>query len=370
VKNLLAPLWHPPEPSFAGGFYRAERMLQSFRNYEAYVVASDTFPVDKVRVRRYPARFLHSNARLLFKVLRGLNWIWSTSSLVLLSLLWREKFDVIYAGPSEILPISLSAVIVAKIRRIPVILCNLNVQDTEFWSLNRLVHQAADAIITISPALADELRAEKIDVPIFIGTAGVDDFSVSPEPAQYDCIFVGRHTEAKGIFDLLRIWRLVCDARPGSRLACAGPINPKFSERIDDLLTSLQLEKSVTLFGPISEEKKWKLYAVSRLCVFPSHVEGWGIVPLEAHLAGIPVVAYDLPAYVQTIAESPGAFFVPCGDVTAFAQTVLERLARPSVDRTVLRAWAKKFTWSAAVEQEEQIINAVLQRVPVNNDRK
>lgn len=357
MKRLLAPLWYPPEPNFAGGFYRSKRILESIETWSPYVIASDTFPLDAgaIQIHRYPSRLLAGRSAL-FKVMRVLNWMWSTLAIIVLGLRWREKFDIVYGGPSEILPISLGALVIGKIRRIPVVLCNFNVRDTELWALNRLVHNRADAIITLSDALAEELRREDLNAPIYIGATGVDDFSVPPREIQFDGIFVGRHTEAKGIFDLLRAWRLVCDSRPDARLACIGSITPHLEVNVRLAQRSLRLEENVTFLGPLSEREKWEAYASSRFCVFPSLVEGWGIVPIEAQLAGLPVVAYDLPAYAGTIAQSPGATLVPVGDVAGVAGAALKLFENDDVDRLALRTWAKRFTWSAAAAQEERIL--------------
>jgi len=363
VKRLLAPLWSPPEPSFAGGFYRAKRILESLDRLEPFAIASDTFPIGVPNVRRYPTRRLGTASALFFKVVRAVNWMWSTLAIIAMGLAWREKFDVVYGGPSEILPISLSALVIGKLRGIPVVLCNQNVRGTEFWMLNREVHRAADAIVTVSEALAEELRSEGLRVPIYVGTNGADDGSLPEQPPRYDGVFVGRHTQAKGIPELFEAWRRVCDARPDARLACAGFIAPHVNERLRAALRSLKLEANVSLLGPISDGEKWQLYATSRLCVFPSHVEGWGIVPIEAHLAGLPVVAYNLPAYDNTIAKSPGAKLVQLGDVNAFADSILDFLSTDRIDRETLRSWAKRFTWSAAAAREEQILEQALENI-------
>jgi len=164
---------------------------------------------------------------------------------------------------------------------------------------------------------------------------------------------------AKGIFDLFEIWRLVCDVRPGARLACAGFVPPHLVRRIRRTLRLLRLESNVALLGPVSENDKWQLYATSRICVFPSHVEGWGIVPIEALLAGVPVVAYDLGAYAGTIAQCAGAHLVRVGDVAAFAQEALALLSNEEIDRAALAQWAKRFTWEAAASEEEGILDSV-----------
>lgn len=366
MKRLLAPLWHPPEMMFAGGFYRAKRILESLHRYEIYAVASDTFPFEGSHVLRYPTRILTSNSPRLFGCMRALNWVWSALAMVALALRWRKNIDFVYASPSEILPVSLSALLVGKILCLPVILCNQNIRDTRLWPLNRLVHRSADAVVTVSEALADELRREKISAPIFVGTNGVDDFSLPMSALEYEAVFVGRHTAAKGIFDLLRAWRLVCNVLPKARLACAGSINPDMSKKLSQEVRLLNLVQNVVFLGSVDEEQKWRLYSCSHVCLFPSHVEGWGIVPIEAHLAGLPVIAFDLPAYAATIRNSPGARLVRDYDVESFARAAIELLSGPRSERPDLRDWARGFTWRAAAEREEEILQMALENVRAN----
>lgn len=360
MNRILAPVWYPPEPAFAGGFYRARRILESLTRWEPSVIASDTFLIEVRKIRRYPTRALASWK--FFKPIRAINWFWSTVCIVVLGLLCSNDADLVYGGPSEILPISLGALIVGKLRGIPVVLCNQNVRDTELWSVNRIVHKSADAIITVSDALAGELRREGLTQPIFVATNGVDDLSISTQEIQYDAIFVGRHTKAKGIFDLLQAWRIVCDVRSNALLVCVGTVNPDLRQKVDSIVRSLHLESNVVFRGPIPERQKWEAYAASRLCLFPSHVEGWGIVPIEAHLAGLRVIAYDLPAYTSTIAQSPGATLVPDGDVRAFAAAAIEQLSSGAHDEAALKRWAQQFTWRAAAAREEVILDGLIRK--------
>lgn len=360
MRKLLAPLWHPPEVSYAGGFYRAQRILELLDKSEPYVVASDTFPIDVAQIRRYPSSALVTGSAALFKLVRAINWLWSTLAIIAIGLFWRERIEFVYAGPSEILPISLGGLVLGKLRGVPIILCNQNVRDTELWSLNRVVHKMADGVITVSEALAAELRREGITEPILIGTNGADDRSVPKTQARFDAIFVGRHTAAKGIFDLLDVWRIVCDRKADAKLTCVGAATPEMWHRLQAMVQDLHLQGNVDLMGPLEEAKKWDLYAASRCCVFPSHVEGWGIVPVEAHLAGLPVIAYQLPAYEATIVHSPAARLVPVGDKIAFADAVLRELAQPERDEAAIQRWARQFTWVAAAEREEKLFDEVL----------
>ncbi|MDQ6780237.1 MAG: glycosyltransferase [Candidatus Eremiobacteraeota bacterium] len=362
--TLFVPLWHPPRSGFAGGFYRARRILESLAHFDVIVADTDSSDIDPDRIPgvliRIPAQRLYARRWPLFFLMRMVNWIWTAIGLTYIGLQQRSNLDGVYVPYSEVLPLTLAGFIVAKVCKIPLILCNLNVRETALWQLNVRFHSRADAVITISRALARELADSGVRAPILIGSVGVDDRSIPPvAEKRYDAIFVGRHTQAKGIFDLVNIWRLCCDIQPALRLAMIGACADHVAVQLAKRIEACGLRRNIDVLGAVSEERKWELYACSQLCVFPSKVEGWGIVPIEAHLAGLGVVAYRLPAYEETIAASPGARLVTLGDISAFARSVVSVLG-DGVDQSATQAWARQFTWPSTVELEERLIASVV----------
>jgi glycosyltransferase involved in cell wall biosynthesis len=69
---------------------------------------------------------------------------------------------------------------------------------------------------------------------------------------------------------------------------------------------------------------------LSRVCLFLSHIEGWGFVPLEALSVGLPVVVYDLACYAESLDGLVGVSRVPIGDVEAAAAQVVNLLSMPT----------------------------------------
>jgi len=367
--RIFVPIWSPPEGVHAGGFYRAKRMLESFDTAEAYVAKNHIFDVSSSHCRTYRAA-LYSPYPVLFQLSRLLNWICSAVAIAYLGISWRATFDAVYVPTSEILPTTAAGWLVARLRRIPLILCNLNVRDTELWLVNRWFHRRADAIITLSDALAEELREEGITVPIALGTVGVDDRHVERAPSpQYDAVYVGRHTTAKGAFDLLEIWSLVCAELPGAKLVTAGSINSKISAQWQREIVARGLERHVTYRGSISEGDKWNLFSNARLCLFPSHVEGWGIVPIEAHLAGLPVVAYDLPAFRATLRMSPSARLVRLGDRRKFAAAIIA-LLQSNMQARNAQEWASQYSWQRAAQREEALLDLAVSKARDKQDHQ
>lgn len=361
-KRIFAPLWHPPEGGYSGGGYRAKRLLELMSDFQ--YVATDTDSTD-VNTSSINGRLLLIHARRLyargrwFGLLRVANWFWTFVATTAIGLSDRSSYDLVYVSYSELIHLTLAAFIVARARRIPLVLCNLNVRGTTLWSLNKHLHNRSQLVITLSEGLREELLRSGVTTPIALSTVGVDDHAVQSTPnKEFDGIFVGRHTTEKGVFDLIDIWERCCKTRPNLKLALVGPCTDAVRAQLKRSIADRRLEQNVVILGPVTEDTKWRLYARSRVCVFPSLVEGWGIVPIEAHLSRLPVVAYDLPAYDETIAKSPYATLCDVGDREAFSQATLARLE--FLEGEQARSWALHFNWTSAAEREYSLLRNVL----------
>lgn len=75
---------------------------------------------------------------------------------------------------------------------------------------------------------------------------------------------------------------------------------------------------------------------------FPSIYEGFGLPPLEAMLAGVPVVATAAGAVPEVVGEA--ALLVPVGDATALAGALRRALTDPAERRRLVTAGAARVT--------------------------
>jgi glycosyltransferase involved in cell wall biosynthesis len=89
--------------------------------------------------------------------------------------------------------------------------------------------------------------------------------------------------------------------------------------------------------------KVLRLLKMSRLVVFLSRIEGWGLVPLEGLACGLPVVAYALPVYKEHIRACDVAFLVPIGDYQKAATVILDILNKQQSELQEMSRKAKDF---------------------------
>lgn len=143
---------------------------------------------------------------------------------------------------------------------------------------------------------------------------------------------IGRLIAQKDHKTLLKAFAAVRAAHPEAVLAIlgSGPLEAETRR----LVSSLGLDGAVLLPGRI-ETRDW----LERADVFvhTSRWEGFGIVLLEAMLAGLPVVATHVSAVPEVVADSLTGLLVDPGDVAALSTALSQLLDDPDRARELGR---------------------------------
>jgi glycosyltransferase involved in cell wall biosynthesis len=174
----------------------------------------------------------------------------------------------------------------------------------------------------------------------------------------FDGIFVGRIAKEKGIFDLLKVWKSVAKVRKNARLLIigSGVELPSVKERI----STMGLKHNVSLRGQCSETELYSLLKSSRLFIFPSLFEGWGIAVAEALACGLPVVAYDIPALRENFGKCEGVFLVPAKNVASMTSTVLDILSLREREWSELshysKSYVQQFSWEKVAKNDLRLL--------------
>ena len=298
--------------------------------------------------------------------------------LALLKVPWRKRNSLLY-GTSDFLPDVLPAFMArATGREKSWVNCVFHlipdprsrqgsrVRNTVSFLMQRLslflIRSRADLVIVDNSTLKREL-VEMGFLPdrVFVTAMGVD----RPEPAEEpqhrnDGCFVGRLHPSKGVFDLVDIWRKVCERRPGSRLVVAGADPLGHSEELKKRIAQSSLDREMQVLGYLPGDELENELSSSRVFVLPSYEEGFGISILEAMSHGVPAVAYELPHYREVFGDA--LVTVDTGDVDAFAEEVLSLLddeeRNLEVSKKGQRA-ASRYSWKETSKREAQAIQNI-----------
>ncbi|OGC45114.1 hypothetical protein A2V49_02310 [candidate division WWE3 bacterium RBG_19FT_COMBO_34_6] len=119
-----------------------------------------------------------------------------------------------------------------------------------------------------------------------------------PQPKKiYDACFLGGIRYSKGIKEFVLIWKEIVKKYKDAKFVVIGGGSEEIVSNLKQEIKENKLTNNIILTGPLSGDKLYAAIKSSRLFLFPSHEEGWGIALCEAMYCKLPVICYDLPAY-------------------------------------------------------------------------
>ncbi|MGK3953429.1 glycosyltransferase [Microbacterium sp. I2] len=146
----------------------------------------------------------------------------------------------------------------------------------------------------------------------------------APSNATRDLAFVGRLVEKKGVSDLLAALSLLAERglRPTLAIVGDGPLR----QTLEEVASSRGL--AVEFLGHLPPDAVAEALRESKVFVAPSRTasdgdaEGFGMVYLEAALAGIPAIAYRHGGVPEAIVDGVTGLLAEEGDVEGLAASI------------------------------------------------
>lgn len=289
---------------------------------------------------------------------RGLHWTRAPLVFVpyVLGLLRAGRVDLLrghsvrHVGPSLLMARAMAR------SPVPVVLHQHHL--TERWAkLEAAIVKRADAVITVSEHSRRELAAS----------------GVAPERIHVVYEGVARPPQTAGLPDawpaghgmrLLYLGRLEPRKRPGVALEALASLrrsgveaslvvagDGELAAALAREATALGIADDVRFLGRVPEEDKWRLYDTAHAVLFPSTLEGFGLVVAEAQSRGVPVIAAAATATAEAL--DPGrSGLLATSDGDAFAAGLLEMADESRRQAMVARAreFAQRFDWDACAE--------------------
>lgn len=177
---------------------------------------------------------------------------------------------------------------------------------------------------------------------------------------KYDACFLGGLRPNKGLYDIVPIWKEVCKKRKDATLLLIGYIDHVYKKDLEKEINKNNLNKNIRILGFLEEKEKIRNLKMSKVFVFPSHEEGFGIAVLEAMACGLPVVVYDLPVY-RIYGEN--VLRVPVGDINQFAEAVIRLLDDEDLRNNLAlecQKFIQKYDWNKVVEEDLKVLKSIM----------
>lgn len=158
---------------------------------------------------------------------------------------------------------------------------------------------------------------------------------VRPDPGRFSgprqgAIFVGRLSPEKGIGTLLEAWQRLGDRIP-LRIVGDGPLR-------DEVLQAQRSQPGIEWLGRLPFDQVLEQIGAAKTLLFPSLLyETFGRTMIEAFATGTPVIASDLGAMRELVADELTGLRFPVGDAAALVA---------QIDRL----WADEILWERLSE--------------------
>jgi glycosyltransferase involved in cell wall biosynthesis len=189
-----------------------------------------------------------------------------------------------------------------------------------------MIRLPAQAIHTVSEASREDMMhfGVKDSSKVIVVPNGINlkDHFHNDENIEYQdfALFIGRLVEYKNLDVVIAAFSKVAKTLPQARLVIVGdgPARRKWEE----VVSKHHLSKNIEFVGYVSEQRKEEMLKNCSMILFPSLIEGFGLVILEAFAHRKPVIASDVKPQNEIIDDAIDGFLLPPSDVNSWAEKI------------------------------------------------
>ena len=177
-------------------------------------------------------------------------------------------------------------------------------------------------------------------------------------------LYVGNNKPHKNLPRALEAFRIFRKSAPQWHFALAGGsfADPTSGAALLQMVEEKRLADAIVFLGFLPRRELAIIYAAANIFFFPSLYEGFGLPPLEAMAAGVPVVCSDRSAMPEVLGDAP--LYAEPDDVTIMSMQMRAATDEATRRRMVAagQEQAKKFVWSRTVQLTLEGYERVLEK--------
>lgn len=147
-------------------------------------------------------------------------------------------------------------------------------------------------------------------------------------------LYVGTIEKRKGLHYLIEALSIYRKQKPGQRISLdiVGKVIDKgYYDLLNRKIEDYHLSEIVHFRGRVSDDQLEKLYRKADVFAFPSLLEGYGIVLVEALSRGVPIIAFDNSAMPYTVKDQVNGLLAENKNASSFADKLLSLVGNSSL---------------------------------------
>jgi glycosyltransferase involved in cell wall biosynthesis len=191
-----------------------------------------------------------------------------------------------------------------------------------------------DCIHTVSDATKDDIKKLGTKKPIrVIPNCLQEEDPHITETKKEQFVYLGRLVFYKNLEVILRAFTIVTKQFPEIKLVIAGDGPHKKS--LQSMTNQLGVSNNVEFAGYVTPQQKKELLAQSNALLFPSKIEGFGLVMLEAFQQKRPVLVSDIPPMSDIIEHNQTGIVIDEDDEEKWAEAIMSLIENPEKSDTM-----------------------------------
>lgn len=292
------------------------------------------------------------------------------------------RYDIIFVGDALLSSIGFFTKLFHKKKKVIVNVFGLDITfpNKLYQTYLKLFYNCFDKYISISRETDNTLRKRGVTNSVII-TPGVDVSQFQGECAGFNelrkqysigedetiLLTVGRLVKRKGVNWFVRNVMPRLKGQPVRYLVVGGG---EEHAAIAESIRELGLEQQVLLLGRVETALLNDIYLHADAFIMPNiHVEGdmegFGLVAVEAALAGLPVIAAGIEGIRDAIKDGKNGWLLESGNAAQFYAKIQDIRQHPEESRKTAKAFqtytAEVYSWNAICKQYTALFRRLLE---------
>jgi glycosyltransferase involved in cell wall biosynthesis len=172
-------------------------------------------------------------------------------------------------------------------------------------------------------------------------------------------LYVGSQLPHKNLLRLIQAFSTI-QSKHRVKLLLVGSVDARYMDLYRSTAAAGKVQDNVQFLGAVPHQELADILRHAELMAFPSLYEGFGMPPLEAMAAGVPVAA-SRAASIPEVCGDAALYFDPLdpADMARAMDTLLsdESMRRQLAEKGFCQA--KKFSWERAAQEFVELIGAL-----------
>jgi len=178
-------------------------------------------------------------------------------------------------------------------------------------------------------------------------------------------VFLGVLSKDKGIEEALKCFAMLSKKGNYQFWVIGRPETNQYGKYIEQMAKNFGLNKKVTFWGFVNQDKKFELLAKAHILVNPSVREGWGLVNIEANSMGTPVVAYESRGLVDSVLDGRSGILCKDNKPEKLAAEICNALTNHKKYLKMQDGayrWSKSFSWKKSRGMSLSLLKQIMEK--------